>query len=62
MQVATAVVQSLGDDMAVDAVQPVRTGWWIYLCTHTDHAHLVAQGITLAGKYIPLRSVSFNSM
>ena len=31
MQIATAVADTLGDDMAVDAVQPMRTGWWIYL-------------------------------
>ena len=56
IQVATAVAQSVGNDTAVDAVQPMRIGWWIYLRTHADHAHLVVQGITLAGKYIPLRS------
>ncbi len=56
MQVATAVTQSVGDDIAVDAVQPMRTGWWIYLRTHADCAHLITQGITLAGKHIPLRS------
>ncbi len=46
----------MGDDTTVDMVQPMRIGWWIYLCTHVDCAHLVAQGITLAGKHIPLRS------
>ncbi len=33
MQIATAVVQSLGDATSVDAVQPMKTGWWIYLNT-----------------------------
>ena len=31
MQIATVVADALGDDMAVDAVQPMRIGWWIYL-------------------------------
>ncbi len=56
MQVATAIAQSLGDDTAVDVVQPMRTGWWLYLCTHADRARLVAQGINLVGKHIPLHS------
>ena len=56
IQVATTVAQSVGDDMAVDAVQLMRMGWWIYLRTYTDCTHLVVQGITLAGKHIPLRS------
>lgn len=56
LQIATAILMSLGDDMAVDAVQLMRTGWWIYLRTHADRARLVAQGLTLAGKHIMLRS------
>ena len=40
----------------VDAVQPMKTGWWIYLRTQPDRDRLVAQGITVAGKHIPLHS------
>ncbi len=56
MQVATAITQSLGDEMAIDAVQPMRMGWWLYLCTHADRACLVVQGIILVGKHITLQS------
>ena len=56
MQIATVVVQSLGDEGVVDAVQPMRSGWWIYLKTKADQERLVQSGITVAGKYIQLRS------
>ncbi len=36
IQIATSVVDSLGDPSAVDTVQPMKTGWWIYLCTQLD--------------------------
>ena len=37
MQIATAVVVALNDDaQAVDAVQPMKSGWWIYLCMNAD--------------------------
>ncbi len=54
IQVATSVAQALKDPTAVDAVQPMRNGWCIYICTMADRATLVNVGITLAGKYIPL--------
>ena len=57
MQIATAVVAALDDDaQAVDAVQPMKSGWWIYLRTNANRERLVNQGITVTGKYIPLRS------
>ncbi len=56
LQIATAVADALGDDIAVDAVQPMRTGWWIYLQMQADRARLVAQGLTLGGRHIPLHS------
>ncbi len=49
MCMASAVVQALKDDTAIDAVQPMRNGWLIYVCTMADHAHLVSTGITIAG-------------
>ncbi len=55
MQIVTAVVETLDDAQAVDAVQPMRSGWWIYLQTAFDREQLVSSGITLGGKHIPLR-------
>ncbi len=54
MQIATVVVQTLGDEDVVDAVQPMRSGWWIYLKMKADQERLVQSGITVAGKYIQL--------
>ncbi len=56
MQIANAVVDALNDSLAVDAVQPMKSGWWIYVQTTADQERLVAQGITVAGKHVPLRS------
>ncbi len=56
MQIACAVVDALNDSSAVDAVQPMKSGWWIYVQTTADRERLVAQGITVAGKHVPLRS------
>ena len=57
MQIATAVMQSLGNALAVDAVQPMQTGWWVYLKTQADRVCLIEKGISLNGKHIPLHSV-----
>ncbi len=57
MQIATAVIAALDDDaQAVDAVQPMKSGWWIYLYMNADRERLVSQGITVERKHIPLRS------
>ena len=56
MQIVTAVVETLDDVQAVDAVQPMKSGWWIYLQTALDREHLVSGGITLGRKHIPLQS------
>ncbi len=56
MQVATAVVDALNDPGALDTVQPMKSGWWIYLRTTEDRDRLVANGVNIAGKHIPLRS------
>lgn len=37
VQVALAAAQSLNDFSAVDGVQPVRSGWCIYVHTQADH-------------------------
>ena len=44
------------DNTALNAIQPMRYGWLIYICTIADHEKLVSLGIILAGRYIPLRS------
>ncbi len=36
MQIACSVVEALNDTAAVDAVQPIKTAWWIYLHTQAD--------------------------
>ncbi len=56
VQVASAVLQVMKDDMVLDAVQPMKSGWYIYMRTLTDRAALVASGITIVGKYIQLQS------
>ena len=56
MQIATEVVAALDNNaQAVDAVQPMKSGWWIYFM-NADRERLVSQGITVAGKHISLRS------
>ena len=56
MQFTTSVCQSLGDLTIVDAVQPMKTGWNIYVCTLVDRQALVNKGLTVAGKYVILWS------
>ncbi len=41
MQVATAVLKSVVSPMSLDAVQPMRQGWYVYMNTNVDHACLV---------------------
>ncbi len=54
IQIAMPVTQSVSNDQFVDAVQPMKTGWWIYMRTSSDRAKLVELGITLNGKHISL--------
>ncbi len=54
IQIVTAVVQALKDEIAVNIIQPMKTGWWIYLKTQSDHQKLVSLGMTVAGKYVQL--------
>ncbi len=55
-QVATAVMQVMGNTDTLDAVQPMRYGWYIYMCMMTDRSTLIAKGINLNGHYITLQS------
>ena len=56
MQLATAVLQVMGDQSTLDAVQPMKQGWYIYKRMLSDCTTLVERGLTVAGKFIPLRS------
>ncbi len=49
IQVASAIVQVLWDDTALDAVQPMWNGWCIYLRTIAHRTKLVNSGLTLVG-------------
>ena len=61
MQIACSIVEALNDTAAIDAVQPMKTGWWIYLHMQADQDRLVAQGMSVAGKHIQLRSETYAS-
>ncbi len=56
VQIATAFIQAVGQENKLDAVQPMKAGWYIYMHTLKDRATLVEKGITLAGRYILLQS------
>ena len=56
IQIALAVTQVLGNDEAVNRVQPMWAGWCIYIRMQADCNELVTKGITMVGKYIALHS------
>ena len=56
MQVATAVLKSVVNPTSLDAVQPMRQGWYVYMKINIDCACLVEQGITITGRFIALQS------
>ena len=56
IQVAASVAQAMHDNSVLDAIQPMRAGWCIYMRSIADRAKLVAQGITVAGRHIQLQS------
>ncbi len=56
VQIATSVIQAMHSDNSLDAVQPMKMGWHIYMHTLSDHTHLVERGIHVAGKFILLCS------
>ncbi len=55
IQIVVAVAQTVENEHAVDTVQLMKTGWWIYLQTSFDHIKLVESGITLNGQHVSLR-------
>ncbi len=55
MQVATAVLQVMGDQSTIDVVQPMRQGWYIYMRTLKDCTMFVERGLTIA-RFVPLQS------
>ncbi len=56
VQVTAAIVQVMGNPDLLDAVQPMKNGWYIYMTTNADRTRLVSLGLNVAGKYIELRS------
>ncbi len=55
-----AVVANAVSGAALDAVQPMHSGWYIYMRTMADRECLVQGGITIAGRHVTLHSeVSF---
>ncbi len=56
IQLAGSVASAMGDGMLLDAIQPMRYGWYIYMRTLKDQAELMNRGITVAGRHIMLRS------
>ncbi len=56
VQVASVILRVMKDEMVLDAVQPMKAGWYIYMHTLKDRVALVANGVTIAGRYIQLQS------
>ena len=56
MQIATGVLKAVANSTALDAVQPMNQGWYVYMKTNTDHKCLVQKGVTIAGRFITLQS------
>ena len=56
IHIAEAVLKAMGTDNVLDAVQPMHTGWYIYMKIETDHETLVQKGITVTVKHIMLHS------
>ena len=54
-QVASAVANVVGG-LALDAVQPMHTGWYIYMCTQVDRDALIEKGVVVAGCHVHLHS------
>ena len=54
IQIAEVVLKAMGTDNVLDVVQPMCTGWYIYMKTEVET--LVRKGITVAGKHIMLHS------
>ncbi len=57
-QVAASIIQAMGTHAMLDAIQPMQTGWNIYMLTLLDHTHLIEKGIHLTGKFVLLCSES----
>ncbi len=53
IDIAATVGQVVGDEN-VDAIQPTRNGWQIYVRTDLDHVNLIASGMDVAGKHLSL--------
>ncbi len=55
MQIASSVAQAVGGT-GLDAVQPMKSGWYIYMHTQADRECLIQKGLVIVGKQITVRS------
>ncbi len=56
VQIAMAIIQAMHSDSTLDAVQPMKMGWHIYMRTLANRAKLVERGLHIAGCYMLLWS------
>ena len=54
-QVASAIANAVGG-LALDAVQPIHSGWYIYMHTQVDRDALIEKGVVVAGCHVHLHS------
>ncbi len=54
MQIATTVLKAVANSTALDTIQPMKQGWYMYIKTNADHECLVQKGVTIAGRFITL--------
>ena len=49
IQITTVVLHMMGGQGTLDAVQPMKQGWYIYMHTLVDRVTMVERGLTIAG-------------
>ncbi len=56
VQIATSVIQAMHSDSSLDAVQPMKLGWHIYMRMLANRAKLVERGLHVTGWFVLLWS------
>ena len=54
-QIASSVAKAVGGS-TLDAVQPMHSGWFIYMRTQADRDLLIQRGLVVAGRHVTLHS------
>ncbi len=54
-QIASSVAQAVGGSI-LDVVQPMCSGWFIYMQIQADRDLLIQRGLVVAGRYVTLHS------